>query len=129
MRATPPPPPQVRRLPSASSLTTLKECLDYSSREWLDMFCRLDGAALLLQVIRTHEGPARWGGPGWRTRSAVMRREGCTARWGGGAVGQPVSLLARAQLKAVCRFERAGFEAGRMRRCSSRGGGKIITEL
>ncbi|EFJ47096.1 hypothetical protein VOLCADRAFT_105316 [Volvox carteri f. nagariensis] len=54
---------QVRRMPTAISLTTLKECLDYCSKDWLDMFCRLDGATLLLDVLRSHEGPARQGIP------------------------------------------------------------------
>ncbi|GFR41844.1 hypothetical protein Agub_g2623, partial [Astrephomene gubernaculifera] len=54
---------QVRRLPSAASLGSLKECLDYCSRDWVDMFCRLDGAALLLDVLKSHEGPAREGVP------------------------------------------------------------------
>ncbi|GIL94774.1 hypothetical protein Vretimale_733, partial [Volvox reticuliferus] len=52
---------QVRNAPTVASLTTLKECLDYCSREWLDMYCRLDGAKLLLDVLRTHEAPARQG--------------------------------------------------------------------
>lgn len=53
-------PLQVRRQPTAARLTVLKECLDYCSPKWLDMFCRLDGAWLLLDVIRSHEAPARW---------------------------------------------------------------------
>ncbi|KXZ42878.1 hypothetical protein GPECTOR_113g290 [Gonium pectorale] len=54
---------QVRRLPSAASMCSLKECLDYCSPDWVDVFCRLDGAALLLEVLRSHEGPAREGVP------------------------------------------------------------------
>ncbi|PNH10553.1 Formin-like protein 13 [Tetrabaena socialis] len=52
---------QVRRLPNAASLGALKECLDYCSADWADMYCRLDGAALLLDVMRSHEPPAREG--------------------------------------------------------------------
>ena len=53
--------PQVQRLPSSALLSTLKDCLDYCSSNWVDMFVRLDGVELLRDVVALHAQPARWG--------------------------------------------------------------------
>ena len=40
----------LRRWPAARTLEDVKECLDYCSKAWLQLFCRLGGAPLLLEV-------------------------------------------------------------------------------
>ena len=42
---------EVAACPSVRTLTDLKDCLDFCSTSWVQLFCRLGGAALLLQVL------------------------------------------------------------------------------
>lgn len=40
----------LRRWPAARTLEDVKDCLDFCSAAWLQLFCRLGGAPLLLEV-------------------------------------------------------------------------------
>ena len=40
----------LRRWPAARTLEDVKDCLDYCSTAWLQLFCRLGGAPLLLEA-------------------------------------------------------------------------------
>ncbi len=40
----------LRRWPAARTLEDVKDCLDFCSTAWLQLFCRLGGAPLLLEV-------------------------------------------------------------------------------
>ena len=42
---------EVAACPSVRTLMDLKDCLDFCSTSWVQLFCRLGGAALLLQVL------------------------------------------------------------------------------
>ena len=41
---------EVATCPNVRTLMDLKDCLDFCSTSWVQLFCRLGGAALLLQV-------------------------------------------------------------------------------
>ena len=42
---------EVAACPSVRALMDLKDCLDFCSTSWVQLFCRLGGAGLLLQVL------------------------------------------------------------------------------
>ncbi|KAK9832732.1 hypothetical protein WJX81_005524 [Elliptochloris bilobata] len=106
----------LQRWPAARTLEDVKDCLDFCSTAWVQLFCRLGGAPLLLEALEAHELAAALtedAATAQEAREAALMALHCLRALTSGAGGMEAALATPGLMQRVAAtLDRGGVGGG-----------------